>query len=211
MTKSIESLKWRYATKNFDPDAALGESQLSLLTEAFNLTATSYGLQPCRMVVLRNKILQEKMMPMAYGQRQVLDAPAVLVFCTTSIDDRYVQRYFDLVQKVRSTSTEVLKPFQDQLEQKFTAMQKSEVDSWATNQAYISLGNLMTVCAQERIDSCPMEGFIPEKVDELLDLESKGLKSVLLMPVGYRKQDDVFAGMEKVRLPLADSVIFMDE
>ncbi|BAO54086.1 NAD(P)H-dependent oxidoreductase [Nonlabens marinus] len=210
MTKSIESLKWRYATKNFDPKADLAEDELHLLKEAFNLTATSYGLQPCRMVVLKNKVLQEKMMPMAFGQRQVLDAPAVLVLCTISVDDAYVQKYFSLVEQVRSTPREILEPFQKQLEEKFIAMPHQEVEAWARNQAYISLGNLMTVCAQERIDSCPMEGFLPKKVDELLGLAEKGLKSVLLLPVGHRKEDDQFASMEKVRLPLEDSVISMN-
>lgn len=210
MTNSIENLKWRYATKNFDPNAPLDDRKLQLLVEAFNLTATSYGLQPCRLVVVQNKILQEKMLPLTYGQRQVFQAPVVLVLCTVAVDDAYVRKYFDLVEKIRSTSREILEPFQKQLEQKFTAMQREEVDSWAKNQAYISLGNLMTVCAQERIDSCPMEGFIPEKVDELLDLNAKGLKSVLLMPVGHRATDDMFASLEKVRLPLQDSVIFMN-
>ena len=210
MTKSIESLKWRYATKNFDPNAVLAEDQLHLLKEAFNLTATSYGLQPCRMVILQNKVLQEKMMPMAFGQRQVLDAPAVLILCTTAVDDTYVRKYFDLVEQMRSTPREILDPFQKQLEEKFTSMEHQEVEAWARNQAYISLGNLMTVCAQERIDSCPMEGFLPEKVDELLGLAEKGLKSVLLLPVGHRKEDDQFAAMTKVRLPIEDSVISMN-
>jgi nitroreductase len=210
MTKSIENLKWRYATKNFDPSQNLESTQLQLMAEAFNLTATSYGLQPCRLVVLKNKVLQEKMVPMAYGQRQVLDASAVLILCTANVDDGYVGRYFDLVEKVRNTSSETLAPFRKQLEDRFTQMEHDQVEAWAKNQAYISLGNLMTICAQERIDSCPMEGFIPEKVDELLGLSDKGLKSVLLLPIGYRKEDDMFAAMKKVRLPLEDSVIFMD-
>jgi nitroreductase len=210
MTKSIENLKWRYATKNFDPSQNLESTQLELMAEAFNLTATSYGLQPCRLVVLKNKVLQEKLVPMAYGQRQVLDASAVLILCTATVDDGYVGRYFDLVQKVRDTSSETLAPFRKQLEDRFTQMEHDQVEAWAKNQAYISLGNLMTICAQERIDSCPMEGFIPAQVDELLGLSDKGLKSVLLLPIGYRKVDDMFATMEKVRLPLEDSVIFMD-
>ncbi len=210
MTKSIENLKWRYATKNFDAALLLEKSKLEVLVEAFNLTATSYGLQPCRMIVLQNRELQQKMVPMAYGQRQVEDAPVVLVLCTSIIDEGYVARYFDLVQKIRNTSPEILKPFQDQLEARFTTMQLEEVEAWAKNQAYIALGNLMTICADQRIDSCPMEGFNPAQVDELLELKDKGLKSVLLLPIGHRKEDDMFASMEKVRLPLEDVVIFID-
>ena len=209
MTKSIENLKWRYATKNFDASKNLDAQQLEMLAAAFNLTATSYGLQPCRMIVLQNRELMEKMVPMAFGQRQVVDAAAVLILCTTVVDSDYVKNYFDRVKGIRDTSDEVLQPFVDQLTGKFDAMAVEEVEQWAKNQAYITLGTLMNVCAQEQIDSCPMEGFLPEKIDKLLDLDSKGLKSVLLLPVGHRKTDDPFAAMEKVRLPLEESVRFV--
>lgn len=207
MTKSIENLKWRYATKNFNPDKTVTKKQLQTLMEAFNLTATSYGLQPCKMVVVEDQGLREQMVPIAYGQRQVIDASAVLVICTKMIDVAYIESYFELVKKIRQTSDEVLAPFKKQLVDKFSTMEKNEVDAWARNQAYIILGTLMSTCAQERMDSCPMEGFIPEKMDELLDLKSKGLTSVLLLPVGYRADDDMFAAMKKVRLPLSDSII----
>lgn len=207
MTKSIENLKWRYATKNFNPDKTVTKKQLQTLIEAFNLTATSYGLQPCKMVVVEDQGLREQMVPIAYGQRQVIDASAVLVICTKMIDVAYIESYFELLKKIRQTSDEVLAPFKKQLVDKFSTMEKNEVDAWARNQAYIILGTLMSTCAQERMDSCPMEGFIPEKMDELLDLKSQGLKSVLLLPVGYRADDDMFADMKKVRLPLSDSII----
>lgn len=207
MTKSIENLKWRYATKNFNPDKTVTKKQLQTLMEAFNLTATSYGLQPCKMVVVEDQGLREQMVPIAYGQRQVINASAVLVICIKMIDVAYIESYFELVKKIRQTSDEVLAPFKKQLVDKFSTMERNEVDAWARNQAYIILGTLMSTCAQERMDSCPMEGFIPEKMDELLDLKSKGLTSVLLLPVGYRADDDMFAAMKKVRLPLSDSII----
>jgi len=210
MTKSIKDLKWRYATKKFDPNKKLVEEQLEMLVEAFNLTATSYGLQPCRLVVVQNDILKEKMIPIAYGQRQVVDASAVLIICTTKMSEEYLQNYFDRVQNARDTSDEILSPFRKQLHEKFTEMSASQIEVWARNQAYITLGTLMSTCAQERIDSCPMEGFIPEQLDQLLDLESKGLKSVLMLPVGFRASDDMFASLKKVRLPLEDSIIHID-
>jgi len=208
MTKSIEDLKWRYATKNFDPNKKLASEKLETLVHSFNLTATSYGLQPCKLVVVEAADIRDKMVAMSYGQRQVIDASAVLVICTTVVDKDYVNNYFDLVQDVRGTSDEILAPFKKQLMDRFTAMSTSEVEAWAKNQAYIILGTLMSTCAQERIDSCPMEGFIPEKVDELLGLGAQGLQSVLLLPVGYRAEDDMFASMEKVRLPIENVVIY---
>ncbi|PRP65896.1 NAD(P)H-dependent oxidoreductase [Nonlabens agnitus] len=209
MTKSIENLKWRYATKNFDPNKNLEPQQLEMLAAAFNLTATSYGLQPCRLIVVQNADIQHQMVPMAFGQRQVVDASAVLVICTTAVDADYVRRYFKRVKDVRDTSDEVLQPFVDQLTTKFDAMAVEEVEQWARNQAYITLGTLMNICAQEQIDSCPMEGFIPDKIDGLLGLKAKGLKSVLMLPVGYRSAEDPFADMKKVRLPIEKSVEFI--
>ena len=86
-------------------------------------------------------------------------------------------------------------------------MPKTKKFDWAIRQAYIALGNLMTVCAIEKIDSCPMEGFNPEAIDEVLQLNLKGLKSVLLLPVGKRAKDDIFADLKKVRKPLNETII----
>ncbi|AZQ44820.1 NAD(P)H-dependent oxidoreductase [Nonlabens ponticola] len=207
--KSIENLEWRYATKKFDPSKNITQEQLQDIASVFNLTATSYGLQPSRLTIVQNKILQEKLVPISYGQRQVLDAPAVLVISTIKVDLAYINNYFDRVVAARQTPSEILAPFRKQLEDKFEAMSEDENLAWARNQAYIALGNLMTVLADMRIDSCPMEGFIPQKVDELLELNDQGLKSVLLLPIGHRASDDMFADMAKVRLNLDDAVSYI--
>ena len=86
-------------------------------------------------------------------------------------------------------------------------MSNTSIINWSKNQAYLALGNLMTVCAVEGIDSCPMEGFVPEKYNEILDLKSKNLKSVLVMPVGYRSVDDQFSSFKKVRKDINDNTI----
>lgn len=206
----LEDLKWRYATKKFDSARRLEESHLSLLKEAFNLTATSYGLQPCKMVVVKNKQLKESMVEHSYGQRQVADCSEVLVICTQLVDSEYISRYFDLVKNIRQTPEEVLKPFEDFLKDSFSQKSLQEVELWSRNQAYLILGNLLTVCAAQKIDSCPMEGFVPEKIDELLGLNDKGMKSILLLPVGYRAADDYMSSEKKVRKNLADSILVMD-
>ena len=146
MTKSIENLKWRYATKNFDASKNLDAQQLEMLAAAFNLTATSYGLQPCRMIVLQNRELMEKMVPMAFGQRQVVDAAAVLVLCTTVVDSDYVKNYFDRVKGIRDTSDEVLQPFVDQLTGKFDAMAVEEVEERKASTMYTT-GEHCPMCA----------------------------------------------------------------
>lgn len=210
MSDIIKNLEWRYAVKRFDNERILPPEKVELLKKAFNLTATSYGLQPIKLVVLRDKKIQEKLVPHSYNQPQVGQASHVLVLCIeNNIDGGYITSYFKRVKQVRGTSEEILEPFRQSLVADFSSKERREIHEWAKNQAYLALGNLLTICAVERIDSCPMEGFIPSEYDRLLDLESKGLSSVLVLPVGYRAKDDEFSGFKKVRRNMSDSVIDM--
>ena len=108
---------------------------------------------------------------------------------------------------MRGTSEAILDPFKDALVDSFSKKDIGEIRNWAINQAYLAMGNLLTVCAQERIDSCPMEGFDPDAYDVILNLKEKGLTSVLVMPVGYRAVDDEFSTFKKVRKNIEDSII----
>ena len=204
----LDSLKWRYATKKFDTDSRLSNSQLTLLKEAFNLTATSYGLQPIKMLVVQNMSLREKLLPHSFGQRQVVDASHLLVLCIQknyTVQD--VESYFQLIKKVRNTPDEVVTPFKNHLLDLVSNKTTEQLREASKSQAYLALGNLLTVCATQQIDSCPMEGFLPKKYDEILDLASKNLEAVLLLPVGTRAEDDYMASQKKVRKPLEESVI----
>ncbi len=204
----IGSLKWRYAVKKFDPDRILSAEQLDRIKEAFNLTATSYGLQPITLLVIRNKAIQERLLSHSYGQQQVLQASHVLVICArTLVDGEYISHYFKHVGKVRGTKNEILDPFKNALISNFSNKTEKEIKEWATNQAYLALGNLLTVCAIEKIDSCPMEGFEPEGYDRILELENRDLTSVLALPIGHRAEDDMFSGFTKVRKELDESII----
>lgn len=204
----INQLQWRYATKSFDANKEVSEAKLAVLKHAFNLTATSYGLQPIKMVVVHDKGLQKQLIPHTMNQKQIAEASHVLVFCIqTAIDEEFVLEYFNRVHATRNTPKTVLKPFQDFLISDFEQKPQEHIEKWATNQAYLALGNILTVCALEGIDSCPMEGFSPDKYDELLGLKKHGLKSVLLLPIGYRAHDDMFADFKKVRKAISDSVI----
>ncbi len=208
MGDSIERLEWRYAVKKFDNDAYLSEAQLEKLIKAFNLTATSYGLQPIRLVVVKNKEMQAALVPHSYKQNQVAQASHVLVICIeTNIDQEYITKYFERVKKVRGTSDQILSPFKDALVDSFSEKETEEIRQWATNQAYLAMGNLLTVCAMEHIDACPMEGFKPAAYDEQLGLGSMGLSSVLVLPVGKRAKDDFFSEMKKVRRDLSETII----
>ncbi len=204
----IDSLKWRYAVKKFDTNKNLSEKQIETLKEAFNLTATSYGLQPLKLVIIKNKKIQEKLVPFSWNQQQILQASHLLVIC---IKDNYttkeVENYFNLVQKIRNTPDEVINPFKKFLTAEIAKKTQEELYVSNKNQAYIALGNLLTVCASQEIDSCPMEGFTPEKYDEILDLTKDNLKSVLVLPVGFRASDDYMKDLTKVRKNISDSII----
>ncbi len=206
----IECLNWRYATKKFDTSRILEERKIDIVKNAFILTATSYGLQPLKMVVISNKDLQQELVAHSYGQKQVAQASHVLVLCIdTVIDSEYIKDYFKLVKQTRNTPSSVLKPFEDDLIKSFGKKDRKNLEEWATKQAYLALGNLLTICAIEGIDACPMEGFVPKAYDEVLDLYNKNLKSVLVLPIGYRSKDDAFAGFKKVRKTLDDTVIVL--
>ncbi len=208
MKGSIRQLNWRYATKKFDSNRVLNEKQVQLLKEAFNLTATSYGLQPVKMVVLQNKEIQQKLVQHSYAQEQVTQASHVLILCIEKeINASYIATYFERVKRIRGTSEDILAPFKNSLTASFMEKAQKEINGWAMNQAYLIMGNLLTICALEEIDACPMEGFEPAAYDELLGLNEKGLSSVLVLPVGYRAPDDPFSSFKKVRKTLNESII----
>ncbi|MCM4166471.1 Putative NAD(P)H nitroreductase YfkO [Arenibacter antarcticus] len=203
-----KQLEWRYAVKKFDSDELLTPEKREILENAFNLTATSFGLQPIRLVVVQNKKLQKELVGHTYGQQQVAQASHVFVICIEQqIDKEFIHDYFKRVQQIRNTSDEILNPFKGALVDSFSKKEMDEVRVWATNQAYLALGTLLTVCALEGVDSCPMEGFNPSGYDTLLGLEKRKLTSVLVLPVGYRAKDDMFAALKKVRKNLKDSII----
>ena len=204
----IESLNWRYATKKFDSSKKLSIEQVNVLKHAFNLTASSYGLQPIKLVVISNQELKNKLLESSMNQQQVVQCSHLLIICIeTEIDEAYIETYFKRVINIRQTPPNILESFKKSIINEFNDMSNSSILSWSKNQAYLALGNLLTVCSVKGIDSCPMEGFFPEQYDDILDLKSKNLKSVLVLPIGYRSTDDKFSNLEKVRKDVSDNTI----
>ncbi len=207
----IKSLSWRYACKKFDANKKLNKDQIDVLSKAFNLTATSFGLQPLKMLIVKNDALKAKLLPHAYFQPQITTCSHLLILCIdTAFDEHSIDAYFDLEKNIRGTSEEIVGKFRNQLKTIYKKMNSQQIDTSAIYQAYIAIGTLMTVCAEQQIDSCPMEGFNPVKIDEILELEKKNLRSVLLLPVGYRADDDIMSSMKKVRKPLDQVIIEID-
>ena len=204
----IERLEWRYATKKFDETKKLSKDKIDVLKQAFNLTATSYGLQTMKLVIVSDDDNKERLVNLCFGQEQVKKASHVLAICIqTSVNEKDVDDYFDNIIKIRKTPEIILSKYRRELKGFLNSKSDIEIENWCVNQAYIVLGNLMTVCAIEGIDACPMEGFLPDKVDELLGLDKLNLKSVLLLPIGYRAQDDMFADLKKVRKKLSETIV----
>jgi len=207
----IDALEWRYASKKFDKNKKVSEEQIDVLKKAFNLSATSYGLQPLKMLIAKSDEVKEKLFPLAYFQQQVTTCSHILIICIDAafgVED--VDAYFDLEKNTRGVSEDVVGKFRQQLKDIYSNKDRKEIDASAVFQAYIALGTLMTVCAEQQIDSCPMEGFNPQKVDEVLGLNARNLKSVLMLPVGFRAEDDIMAAMKKVRKPLEEVIIELD-
>jgi len=204
----LQALNWRYATKSFDPQKLLEDDQISLLKEAFNLTPTSYGLQPLKLLVISNKSLQEKLLPASFNQKQVSTASHVFIICIEKkIDSSFIKNHFELVKSIRETPDKVLEPYRNFLLKDFSEKDDEQLKHWSKNQAYLALGNMLTVSAIEKIDACPMEGFLPNEYSKLLNLEHHNIEPVLVLPVGRRNKDDLFSSMKKVRRPLEEVVI----
>jgi nitroreductase len=204
----IENLEWRYAVKKFDSKKQLSSTQINTLKKAFNLTATSYGLQPLKLIVIQNKEIQEKLVVHSWNQKQIVDASHVLVICIpNNYTSEEVENYFNLAKKIRKTPDSITDPFKKFLTAEIENKTQKELSIWNRNQAYIALGNLMTVCAVEKIDACPMEGFVPEKYDEILGLKKQNLNSVLVLPVGFRAEDCHMKNLAKVRKDIQETTI----
>ncbi len=203
----IESLKWRYAVKKYS-NQKVSDTDVNTILEAINLSATSAGLQPFRVIVVENP---ETRMQLAEGgyNPQVAEASHLLVFAaieniTTAHIDDYMQRMAD----TRGIPVDALGDFRKILVANITSRSPEENFVWATKQAYIALGTGLAAAAELRIDSTPMEGFDPKKYDDILGLKEKGLRSIVLLSLGYRDAEkDPFANATKVRLPLDGFVI----
>ena len=208
MMNTLESLNWRYATKKFDANRTLTDVQVDQLLEAGNLAASSYGLQPYKLLVIKNQDLQDQLVAHSYNQRQVADASHVIVIAArTDVNADYISAYSDRVEKTRGLDAGTMDASKDVMLGTIGKLSPEDLFQWSAKQTYIVLGTMMAAAAQMEIDTCPMEGFVPAKYDELLDLKSKNLRSVLVLPVGYRAEDDAAQHQKKVRLPLDEIVV----
>lgn len=204
----LESLKWRYATKKFDPNQIIDREVLDRILEAAGLTATSLGLQAIQILKVEDKSLRAALLPHCHNQRQIVEASDLLILCVDAhIDDLKIDTYIKLVAKTRNQQESDLEGFKKMISGYIKAFPGNKpMQEWLARQSYITLGTLLTACAIERVDSCPMEGFKPQGVSEVLNLDDNGLFPVLLLPIGYRSNEDKNQHLRKVRKPLTEFV-----
>lgn len=193
------SLHWRYATKRMN-GTKIPKEKLDTILDAISLAPTSFGLQPYSIIVIENKELLEKIKPIAMNQPQITEASAVLVFAVwDTLTIEKIEDYIALIADERNVTIESLKNMQDVIA---SQLKNSDSDNfvWNSKQAYIALGFALFAAAELEIDSTPMEGFDKNLLDELLNLKEKGLRSSVIMTLGYRDaKNDYLANLKKVR------------
>lgn len=198
-----EKLNWRYATKKMEAGKVVPQEKVDAILKAIQLAPTSSGLQPFEVIVVTNPEVKAQLRDAAYGQAQITDGSHVLVFAAW--DNYTAERIDGVVAEMEAArgKSETLTAYYDRLKEMYLAKPEAENFEHAARQAYIAFGIGVTAAAFEEVDATPMEGFDPAKVDEILGLREKGLRSVTLLPLGYRAADgDWLAGMKKVRKPL---------
>lgn len=203
MTDVIQHLNWRYATKSFDASKKLDDEKLNRILEAIRLAPTSSGLQPFEVFVVKNPDLRAKIREVAWNQSQVTDASHLLVFAAwDNITPERIDSMFDYTNEVRGFKNEGWEAYRKQLQGIVAARGDVANFDAAARQAYIGLGVALVAAAAEGVDSTPMEGFDPAAVDQILSLQERKLRSVVILPLGYRKPDsDWLVNLKKVRRP----------
>jgi len=203
--RTIEDLKWRYATKKFDATKKISNKELDKLKEVIQLTATSYGLQLFKVLIVENKQKRDLLQPASWGQSQIVDASHLLVFCNfTAVTEEHLNHYAAIKSEANNIPVESLSGYMQFIQSNLGTRTPEQIDSWTAKQTYIGLANLMNAAAELHIDTCPMEGFDASKYDEILGLSAKGLAAAVVCPIGYRSEEDATQHAAKVRKSLED-------
>ncbi|MBA3686853.1 MAG: NAD(P)H-dependent oxidoreductase [Planctomycetes bacterium] len=197
----LTQLRWRYATKRFDPQRRIDDATWSALEDALVLAPSSYGLQPWRFLVIDDPDLRSELRTVSMDQPQIVEASHLVVFAaSTVITEQDVDGFVERTAEVRGVPVASLDAFrQTMIGDVVDGPRALIAREWAARQAYIALGVLLSSAAMLGIDACPMEGFDPAGYDRILGLEDHSLRAVVLATLGYRRADDKHAAMPKVR------------
>jgi len=203
----LTQLRWRYAVKKFDTARKIPANIWSALEESLVLTPSSYGLQPWKFFVVDNPAIRLALLPHSWGQKQIVDSSHLVVFAVKKdVGPADAARHVERTAMIRGVSAESMAGYKNMMSGSLTRSTPPEVDTWMSYQVFIALGVFLSACAMLGIDSCPMEGFVPAKYDEVLGLTEKGYASRIVAAVGYRAADDSAAMAAKVRFPTAEII-----
>ncbi len=195
------ALNWRYAVKLFS-DRTVDAGTLERMLEATRLSASSYGLQPYRILLVSSGETRRELVQYSYGQDKVLHSSHLAVFAArTALDAGEIDRYIERVAQSQARPVQELDAYAQQIKGAIAGKDPDELLAWAKNQAYLALGNFLAAAAVQRVDTCPMEGFDAAGYDRVLGLRERQLATAVICPVGYRHPDDAYAGYPKVRTP----------
>jgi len=199
----IDRLNWRYATKKMDPAKSVAADKVDRIVEAARLAPTSSGLQPYEIIVVKDPAVRERIKPVAWNQAQITDGSHLLVFAAwdTYTAER-INHMFDLTNEIRGFRNEGWENYRQMLLATYPQRDAEANYQHAARQAYIGVGAALIAAAFEEVDATPMEGFNPDAVDEILGLRARGLRSVVIIPLGYRQPEgDWLVSLQKVRRP----------
>ncbi len=200
MSNFLENQNWRYATKQFDASKKISDADLNTLKEAVRLSASSYGLQPYKVVIVENPELREKLKGAAWGQTQITDASHLFIFANDlNLNAGSVDKYISNISEVRGVPTDALGGFSDMMKNVIANLSEDAKHIWTAKQTYLALGNLLNAAAELKIDATPMEGFNAAQFNEILGFEKLGLNASVIATVGYRHDDDKSQHFKKVR------------
>jgi nitroreductase len=202
----VRQLGWRYATKKFDPSRKISPADWQTLEYALVHAPSSFGLQPWHFVVVTDPAVRAKLRSVSWNQAQITDASHLVVFTVKkNLGAADVERYLSRIAEVRGITLESLAGHKQMMLGSLNRAVE-EVHNWATRQVYIALGFFLSAAALVGIDACPMEGFQPDKYDEILGLTARGYGSVVLGAAGYRAADDPYLALPKVRFKAEDVI-----
>ncbi|MCD8435360.1 NAD(P)H-dependent oxidoreductase [Tenacibaculum dicentrarchi] len=207
----LDTLKWRYAAKAMN-GKKVSEEKVTRILEAARLAPTSSGLQPFEIFVIKNQEIKEQIKPIAWNQSVITDCSHLLVFAAwdTYTEDR-INHMFDLTNEIRGFKNEGWENYRQMLLSSYPQKDAEENFNHAAKQAYIAFSQAITAAAYEKVDATPIEGFDPAAVDKILNLREKGLRSAVLLPIGYRAEDkDWLINLVKVRKPMNELVTVIE-
>jgi nitroreductase len=205
-----EALDWRYAVREFS-SRKLSEEQVKDLMEATRKSASSYGLQPYKILLIASHVLREALLPYSFGQNKVAESSHLVIFAAhKEIGDETVDQFIQQLIKVRKIRYDAIACYAEHMKQALAAKTAPEKREWAHQQAYIALGTFLTAAAMMRIDSCPMTGIDRQAYDKVLGLSDLGLETAVIAVIGYRSPSDQSAKLAKVRFDYDDVIVRLD-